>query len=194
MEFALSFDSTHLSILTSISLFVHPNWRDFIHILLPIRPILEVVLPLRLPSEPRCQRRNPQHRHRRQCIKFQHLVVGSRSAPRNRQHLREYDQNGNHIRRPHYGFAILHDVPCIGDQDQENWHLRSKTDAPVRCFGEGVSSRSTHPAVIAHTNATNAGNKRSFSRTKSHDTIVMSRKKQRDMGRFEAMKYLPGRC
>ena len=54
---------------------------------------------------------------------------------------------------------------------------------------ERVSSRSTHPAVIAHTNATNAGNKRSFSRTKSEDTIAMSRKKQRDMGRFEAMKY-----
>ena len=43
--------------------------------------------------------------------------------------------------------------------------------------------------MIAHTNATNAGNKRSFSRTKSEDTIAMSRKKQRDMGRFEAMKY-----
>jgi hypothetical protein len=48
--------------------------------------------------------------------------------------------------------------------------------------------------VIAHTKATNAGNKLSFSRTKSEDTIAMSRKKQRDMGRFEAMKYLPGRC
>jgi len=54
---------------------------------------------------------------------------------------------------------------------------------------ERVSSRSTHPAVIAHTNATNAGNKHSFSRTKSDDTIAMSRKKQQDMGRFEAMKY-----
>ena len=68
---------------------------------------------------------------------------------------------------------------------------------------ERVSLRSTHPDVIAHTNVMNAGNKRSFSITKSDDTIAMSRKKQRDMGRFEAMKYLnkrgrwtnlPGQC
>ncbi len=53
-----------------------------------------------------------------------------------------------------------------------------------------VSSRSTHPAVIAHTNATNAGNKRSFSRTKSDDMIAMSRKMQRNMGQFEEIKYI----
>ncbi len=54
---------------------------------------------------------------------------------------------------------------------------------------ERVSSHSTHPVVIAHTIATNAGNKHSFSRTKSDDMIAMSRKMQRDMGRFEEMKY-----
>jgi hypothetical protein len=50
--------------------------------------------------------------------------------------------------------------------------------------------RSSHPEVIAHTNATNAENKRSFSAsTKRDDTLAMSRKKQRNVGRFEAMKY-----
>jgi hypothetical protein len=49
---------------------------------------------------------------------------------------------------------------------------------------------SSHPEVIAHTNATNAGNKRSFSSsTKRDDTLAMSRKKQCDVGQFEAMKY-----
>ena len=43
--------------------------------------------------------------------------------------------------------------------------------------------------MTAHTNVMNAGNKSSFSITKSDDTIAMSRKKQCDMGRFEAMKY-----
>ena len=55
---------------------------------------------------------------------------------------------------------------------------------------ERASLRSSHPEVIAHTNATNAENKRSFSAsTKRDDTLAMSRKKQRNVGRFEAMKY-----
>jgi len=43
--------------------------------------------------------------------------------------------------------------------------------------------------VIAHTNATNAGNKRSFSVVKVDNAISTRRKRQRDMGRYEAMKY-----
>ena len=43
--------------------------------------------------------------------------------------------------------------------------------------------------MIAHTNATNAGNKRSFSVVKVDDAISKSRKRQRDMGQYEAMKY-----
>ena len=54
---------------------------------------------------------------------------------------------------------------------------------------EKANSRSSHPDVIAHTNATNAGNKRSFSVVKVDDAISKSRKRQRDMGRYEAMKY-----
>ena len=44
--------------------------------------------------------------------------------------------------------------------------------------------------MIAHTNATNAGNKRSFSVVKVDDAISTRQKRQRDMGRYEAMKYL----
>ena len=47
----------------------------------------------------------------------------------------------------------------------------------------------SHPDVIAHTNATNAGNKRSFSVVKVDDAILTRRKRQRDIGRYEVMKY-----
>ena len=46
---------------------------------------------------------------------------------------------------------------------------------------EKVNSRSSHPNVITHTNATNAGN--------NDDAILTRRKRQRDMGRYEVMKY-----
>jgi hypothetical protein len=54
---------------------------------------------------------------------------------------------------------------------------------------EKASSRSSHPDVITHTDKTNAGNKRSFSVAKIDDAISTRRKKQRDQGRYEAMKY-----
>jgi hypothetical protein len=47
---------------------------------------------------------------------------------------------------------------------------------------ENASSRSSHPDVIAHTDATSAGNKRSFSFTKISDSISTRQKKQQDMG------------
>ncbi len=43
--------------------------------------------------------------------------------------------------------------------------------------------------MIAHTYATNPGNKHSFSVAKVDDTILKRLKKQRDMGRYEAMQY-----
>jgi hypothetical protein len=43
--------------------------------------------------------------------------------------------------------------------------------------------------VIAHANAVNAGNKHSFSDVKVDHAISTRRKRQRDMGRYEAMKY-----
>ena len=54
---------------------------------------------------------------------------------------------------------------------------------------EKANSRSSHPDVIAYTNVMNAGNKRSFSVMKVDDAISTRRKRQRDMGRYEAMKY-----
>jgi hypothetical protein len=54
---------------------------------------------------------------------------------------------------------------------------------------EKASSRSSHPDVITHTDKTNAGNKRSFSVAKIDEAISTRRKKQRDQGRYEAMKY-----
>ncbi len=43
--------------------------------------------------------------------------------------------------------------------------------------------------MIAHTDATNAGNKHSFSVEKVDDTITMQRKRQRNLGLYEAMIY-----
>jgi hypothetical protein len=54
---------------------------------------------------------------------------------------------------------------------------------------EKVSSHSLHPDVIAHTNATNAGSKHSFSVAKIGDSILTCQKKQQDMGRYKAMIY-----
>ncbi len=54
---------------------------------------------------------------------------------------------------------------------------------------EKATSRSSHPDVIAHTCETNAGNKRSFSVVNLDDAISTRRKRQRDMGRYEATKY-----
>jgi hypothetical protein len=54
---------------------------------------------------------------------------------------------------------------------------------------EKASSRSSHPDVIAHTKAMNAGNKHSFSVTKIGNSILMRQKKQQDMGQYEAMIY-----
>ena len=54
---------------------------------------------------------------------------------------------------------------------------------------EKVNSRSSHPNVIAYTNVTNEGNKHSFSVVKVNDAILTRQKRQRDMGRYEAMKY-----
>ena len=54
---------------------------------------------------------------------------------------------------------------------------------------EKVNSRLSNPDVIAHTNVTNAGNKRFFSVVKVNDAISTRQKRQRDMGRYEVMKY-----
>ncbi len=43
--------------------------------------------------------------------------------------------------------------------------------------------------MIAHTNAINSGNKHSISVAKDDNTILTRQKKQRYMGRYEAMQY-----
>jgi hypothetical protein len=53
---------------------------------------------------------------------------------------------------------------------------------------EKASSCSPHPIVIAHTNATNFGNKQSFSVAKVDNTILTHQKKQCDMGRYQAIQ------
>jgi len=53
---------------------------------------------------------------------------------------------------------------------------------------EKAHSRNMHPNVISQTNKINEGNKRNLAESKT-DLVGMLRKKQRDFGRYEAMKY-----
>ncbi len=54
---------------------------------------------------------------------------------------------------------------------------------------EKANSCNTHPDVIAHTDATNEGNKRNFVSEKEIDVVAMRRKRQRNMGGLEAIQY-----
>ncbi len=53
---------------------------------------------------------------------------------------------------------------------------------------EKAHSRNMHPDVIAQTNKVNEGNKRNLMELKT-DLAGTLRKRQRDVGRYEAMKY-----
>jgi hypothetical protein len=53
---------------------------------------------------------------------------------------------------------------------------------------EKAHSRNMHPNVISQTNKINEGNKRNLVESKT-DLVGTLRKKQRDFGRYEAMKY-----
>jgi hypothetical protein len=57
---------------------------------------------------------------------------------------------------------------------------------------EEANSCSLHPDVIANLEATNKGNKRKYVSEKKFDVIGTRRKRQRDMGWFEAMQYFDG--
>ena len=54
---------------------------------------------------------------------------------------------------------------------------------------EKADSRNAHPDVIANVEATNKRNKRKFVSEKKLNVIGTRQKRQRDMGRFEAMQY-----
>jgi hypothetical protein len=54
---------------------------------------------------------------------------------------------------------------------------------------EKTNSCNTHPDVIAHTDATNEGNKCNFVSGKKVDVVRMRQKRQRDMGRYEVLQY-----
>ncbi len=53
---------------------------------------------------------------------------------------------------------------------------------------EKATSRNTHPDVLAEVDTTDMGNKRKLSEKKA-DVISTRRKLQRDVGRFQAIKY-----
>ena len=53
---------------------------------------------------------------------------------------------------------------------------------------EKAHSRNMHPNVISQNNKINKGNKRNLVESKT-DLVRTLRKKQRDFGRYEAMKY-----
>ena len=57
---------------------------------------------------------------------------------------------------------------------------------------EKADSRNAHPDVIANLEAANKRNKRKYVSEKKVDVIGTRRKRQRDMGRFEAMQYFDG--
>jgi hypothetical protein len=57
---------------------------------------------------------------------------------------------------------------------------------------EKADSRNAYPDVIANVEATNKRNKRKFVSEKKVDVIATRRKRQRDIGRFEAMQYFDG--
>ena len=57
---------------------------------------------------------------------------------------------------------------------------------------EKADSRNAHPDVIANLEATNKRNKRKYVSEKKVDVIGTRRKRQRDIGQFEAMQYFDG--
>jgi hypothetical protein len=78
---------------------------------------------------------------------------------------------------------------------QHQWGMRQRRrfrtvqDPIVRALArEKATSRNTHPDVLAQVDATDTGNKQKLSEKKA-DVISTRRKLQRDVGRFQAIKY-----
>jgi hypothetical protein len=67
--------------------------------------------------------------------------------------------------------------------------FRTVQDPLVRALArEKATSRNTHPDVLAQVDATDTGNKRKLSEKKA-DVISTRQKLQREVGRFQAIKY-----
>ena len=76
-------------------------------------------------------------------------------------------------------------------QTGKHQRLRYRTvQNPVICSlaREKANSRNMHPYVIAQTDKINEGSKRNLVKQKA-DLVGMLRKRQHDVGQFEAMKY-----
>ena len=54
---------------------------------------------------------------------------------------------------------------------------------------EKANSCNTHPDAIAHTDATNEGNKCNFVSEKEVDVVAMRQERQHNMGRLEVIQY-----
>ncbi len=69
-------------------------------------------------------------------------------------------------------------------------HFRTVQDPLVcACAREKATSRNMHPNVLAQVDATDARNKQKFLSDKKVDVLSTRQKWQRDVGRFEAIKY-----
>jgi hypothetical protein len=81
-------------------------------------------------------------------------------------------------------------------EHQHQWGMQQRRrfctvqDPLVRALArEKATSRNTHPDVLAQVDATDTGNKQKLSEKKT-DIISTRQKLQRDVGRFQAIKYL----
>jgi hypothetical protein len=73
---------------------------------------------------------------------------------------------------------------------QQRRHFQTVQNPLVRALArEKATSRNKQPKVLAQVDATDAGNKRKFLSDKKADVALTRRKRQRDVGRFEAITY-----
>ena len=73
---------------------------------------------------------------------------------------------------------------------QQRRRFRTVQNPLVRALArEKATSRNKQPKVLAQVDATDAGNKRKFLSDKKADVALTRRKRQHDVGRFEAITY-----
>ena len=85
--------------------------------------------------------------------------------------------------------ASLHSHRLHQDGKRKRLRFRTVQNPIARAHArEKAHSRNMHPNVISQTNKINEGNKCNLAESKT-DLVGMLRKKQRDFGCYEAMKY-----